>query len=155
MLFHLQTSYLVQPNRAHSMIQVSMKVTGQSQILQKKERTGHILDASSPTDFITSIITAFCDSFVRCPLDFSAWYRNFIISLLGSVQPTREDRGDCEGRWLTRSREAKVWLRDGEDMSVADKELDSLLGSNAEYSDVRLHNIMLYILLGIRFSVSV
>ena len=39
MLFHLQTSYF-----------------------------GHILDAISPTDFIISIITAFCDSFGRCPL---------------------------------------------------------------------------------------
>ena len=33
----------------------------------KKQRTVHISEAISPTDYIISIITAFCDSFGRCP----------------------------------------------------------------------------------------
>ena len=32
----------------------------------KNKRTGHISEAISHTDFIISIITAFCDSFGRC-----------------------------------------------------------------------------------------
>ena len=31
---------------------------------------GHVSDAISPTESITSIITAFCDSFWHCPLVF-------------------------------------------------------------------------------------
>ena len=69
-LFHLQTSYLVprynpylvQLNKVQSMALVPMtltlvKVKGQGQIFQKMckkktQRTGHILDAISPTHFI-------------------------------------------------------------------------------------------------------
>ena len=39
-----------------------------SQNWVKNQRTGHISETISPTDFIISIITAFFDSFGCCPL---------------------------------------------------------------------------------------
>ena len=59
----------VQPNKLHSMTQVPIifKVKISTKWV-KYLTTGHILDAISPTDFIIFIITAFCDSFGRCPL---------------------------------------------------------------------------------------
>ena len=41
----------------------------------KNETIGHIFDVILPTDFIISIITAFCDSFGCCPLVFPLFCR--------------------------------------------------------------------------------
>ena len=74
MIFHLVfiLGTKVQSINAHPMTQVPMTLTkSQGQNFPKWVKwlaTGHILDAFSPIDFIISIITAFCDSFGRCPL---------------------------------------------------------------------------------------
>ena len=44
------------------------KKNKKKQKTDKNQTTGHILYAVSPIDFTTSIDTAFCDSFGRCPL---------------------------------------------------------------------------------------
>ena len=44
----------------------------------KYETTGHIFDAISPTDFIISIITAFCDSFGHWPLVLNVSFSFFL-----------------------------------------------------------------------------
>ena len=70
----------LQSNKVHSMTQVPMSLTfGQKVKVKfppkwvKNQRTVHISEAISPTDYIISIITAFCDSFGRCPLVLSLY----------------------------------------------------------------------------------
>ena len=69
----------VQPNMLHSMTQVSMTLTlcqgqrsrskfSQNGLNTKQLATSLMPFLISPTNFIISIITAFCDSFGRCPL---------------------------------------------------------------------------------------
>ena len=47
-----------------------LKVKGRISRSNRKFGKPVLPNAISPTDFITSIITAFCDSFGRCPLVF-------------------------------------------------------------------------------------
>ena len=82
----------VQSNKAHSMTKCrwswpKIKVKGQGQIFSKmgkNQRTGHVSEAISPTDFIITIFTAFFDLFCRCPLVSFVLVKKDRFSLTGS-----------------------------------------------------------------------
>ena len=98
----------VQPNKVHSMTLVK----GQGQIFQKmckNQRTGHIQEAISPTDFIISIITAFYDSFGRCPLVLLYLLRHICNYNLVKLSNTKQNFLSVDIKIKKIKRKLKIW----------------------------------------------